>query len=86
MTFSFQSVSESPRHNVSGHNDHDGDGNPAGGYANDIFHDDQGRAHTRLQIYWQKGPLNREDGEKPNGAFVEDVLLVCKEAAGVFPG
>ena len=32
----------------------------------------------RFRIRWQDGPVNREAGEKPNGAFVEDVLEVCK--------
>ena len=32
----------------------------------------------RFQIRWQNGPVNRQAGEKPNGAFVEDVLEVCK--------
>ena len=30
-----------------------------------------------FRIRWQDGPVNRADGEKPNGAFVEDVLEVC---------
>lgn len=28
-------------------------------------------------IHWQDGPINREAGESPNGALVEDVLEVC---------
>ena len=32
----------------------------------------------RFRIRWQNGPLDRAKGEKPNGAFVEDVLEVCK--------
>ena len=32
----------------------------------------------RFRIRWQDGPLNRERKERPNGAFVEDVLEVCK--------
>ena len=32
----------------------------------------------RFSIYWQDGPVSRDAGEKPNGAFVEDVLEVCK--------
>ena len=32
----------------------------------------------RFRIRWQDGPLNRERKGKPNGAFVEDVLEVCK--------
>lgn len=29
-----------------------------------------------LYIYWQNGPVNREDGAHANGAFVEDVIDV----------
>ena len=32
----------------------------------------------RFRITWQNGPLDRAHGAKPNGAFVEDVLEVCK--------
>lgn len=42
-------------------------GNPAGGYSEGVG----------FRIYWQDGPVNREGGEQPSGAFVEDVLLSC---------
>ena len=32
----------------------------------------------RFRIRWQDGPVNRARGDKPNGAFVEDVLEVCR--------
>ena len=32
----------------------------------------------RFRINWQDGPLDRAQGAKPNGAFVEDVLEVCR--------
>ena len=45
-------------------NETDQHGNPAGGRVNGCgFH-----------IYWQDGPVNREEGERANGAFIEDVL------------
>ena len=43
-------------------------GVPAGGVAD-------GRG---LNISWQSKPVDREAGEVPTGAFVEDVLEVCK--------
>ncbi len=51
-------------------NDHDQDGNPAGGYV----------SGTGISITWQNGPLGRDEERKePNGAFVEDVLEMCAE-------
>ena len=45
-------------------NETDQHGNPAGGRVNGCgFH-----------IYWQNGPVNQEQGEGPDGAFIEDVL------------
>ena len=45
-------------------NETDQHGNPAGGRVNGCgFH-----------IYWQDGPVNREEGEHAGGAFIEDVL------------
>ena len=32
----------------------------------------------RFRIRWQNGPFDRAKHEKPNGAFVEDVLEVCR--------
>ena len=32
----------------------------------------------RFRIRWQNGPVDRARGAKPNGAFVEDVLEVCR--------
>ena len=32
----------------------------------------------RFRINWQDGVVNRQAGDRPNGAFVEDVLEVCK--------
>ena len=42
-------------------------GNPTGGWAKG----------TGLDIEWQDGPIDRDAGEEPNGAFVEDVIQVC---------
>ena len=32
----------------------------------------------RFRITWQNGPINRARNDVPNGAFVEDVLEVCR--------
>ena len=73
MSYSFRSFARTGEH-IMGHDECDVDGNPAGGYAADGNMSDGYRMH----IHWQNGPVNREAGEKPNGAFVEDVLEVCK--------
>ena len=80
MSFSFKSFAETGDF-ISGHNESDVDGNPAGGYATDRRSDEGYSDITppvRLRIFWQDGPLDREAGDKANGAFVEDVLEVCK--------
>ena len=59
---------------ITGH-DHAAGDNPAGGHAVDQEGCPYGDA--RFRIRWQDGPVNREAGEIPNGAFVEDVLEVC---------
>lgn len=83
MSFSFKSHAQTDA-DVFGHNDTK-DGNPAGGYAascapgNDmggVLHDPENPIH--FAVRWQDGPVNREAGEQPNGAFVEDVIDVCK--------
>ena len=66
MLFSFESLGGTGVL-VGGHNAVDADGNPAGGAA----------ASIGLSIDWQDGPVDRDAGESPNGAFVEDVLEVC---------
>ena len=43
----------------------------------------EGKAE-RFRIRWQDGPCNREAGEKPNGAFVEDVLEVCQRRLAAY--
>ena len=81
MSFSFESHAGTGE-DVYGHNDTK-DGNPAGGHAacqygeagDKILHD---RDATHFAIRWQDGPVDREAGEKANGAFVEDVIDVCK--------
>ena len=52
---------------VAGHDDEDADGNPAGGYADGVG----------FEIKWQDGPVDRDAGETPTGAFIEDVVLAC---------
>lgn len=78
MTFSFASLAGTGV-SIHGHNETDDDGNPAGGTAQDDIPDDEGTGtHSRFYIQWQNGPLDRDAGEKPNGAFVEDILEVCR--------
>ena len=63
MSYSVEGVAGS----IYGSNDNDEDGNPHGGRTEGAgYHFD-----------WQAGPLNREAGEVPNGAFVEDVMFSC---------
>ena len=79
MSFSFQSLADEKKpsqHWISGHNNTDKDDNPAGGYA--IDYSDSEKGYERFRINWQDGPLNRDAGETANGAFVEDVLEVCR--------
>ena len=55
----------------------DKDGNPTGGSA-------YGKG---LAIQWQRGPLGRGDDRKePNGAFVEDLLVVAKRRLDFYQG
>ena len=63
---------------VYGHNEKDGDGNPAGGkaYVSSSLHQNQ---RDMAVICWQDGPVNREANEEPNGAFVEDIIAICIE-------
>ena len=63
MSYSLQGIAGA----VSGHDDKDAEGNPAGGYS-------EGRGY---RIDWQDGPVNRDAGEQPSGAFLEDVVLSC---------
>lgn len=50
----------------------------ADGYASDgNFYAGDGRL-PGLMIRWQDGPVDRENGQAPNGCFVEDVIEVCK--------
>ena len=87
MSFSFKSHAETGA-SVFGHNETK-DGNPAGGFAcspemmknrpaslSPMLDDPEYPVH--LAIRWQDGPVNRLAGEEPNGAFVEDVIDVCK--------
>ena len=52
---------------VSGHDDKDAEGNPTGGYSEGVGY----------ELKWQDGPVNRDAGETPSGAFIEDVVLSC---------
>ena len=63
MSYSLQGVAGW----VSGHDDKDAEDNPAGGYSGGVGY----------HIQWQDGPVNRDAGDVPNGAFIEDVLLSC---------
>ena len=69
---------------VFGINNLDGE-NPAGGYAACSY--PTSAAVTKIlinpdhpvhfAIRWQDGPIDRDAGEKANGALIEDVLEVC---------
>ena len=79
MSFSF------PSHGLTdalivGHNDKTPEGNPHGGYAKDTCSGPAGfpQELIRFFIIWQAGPIDREAGEQPNGALVEDVIDVCQ--------
>ena len=78
MSFSFKSLAETGQ-DISGHNYSEG-GNPTGGYAisgsTNLTH--YPPAFPGIHIRWQDGPIDREAGEKANGACVEDVLEVCR--------
>ena len=52
---------------ISGHDQEDVDGNPAGGEATGIG----------FELNWQDGPVDRDAGELPTGAFIEDVVMAC---------
>ena len=53
------------------------DGNPAGGHAHIKYTPEPARSHA--DVFWQDGPVNRDAGQEPNGAFVEDVMQICAE-------
>ena len=77
MSFSFDSHADTGTF-IIGHNATKGI-YPAGGWAEDGHEHHRVTLHNRANfgVRWQDGPVNREAGEKPNGAFVEDVLDVC---------
>ena len=65
----------------------DAEGNPTGGYLHDnstCVADLPAYQTAGLLIRWQDGPVNRDAGEKANGAFVEDVIRGCKERLEFF--
>ena len=80
MSFSFETHAGVGQGWISGHNDSDADGNPAGGYVTDegAIPGSRHASFTRFKINWQDGPLNREERDLRNGAFVEDVLRACQ--------
>lgn len=45
-----------------------------------------GAVSVGWHIQWQDGPVNRDAGEKPNGAFVEDVLEACRRRLEFYEG
>ena len=77
MSWSFKSHARTGQ-SIVGHDDTGIDDNPAGGYVQDGFTSFQDNQQANFQIRWQNGPLDREGGVAPNGAFVEDVLESCK--------
>ena len=87
MTYSFKSHAETGEHHVAGETDHNDEGRVTGGYAvgpfvetfplNGLLSEKAGAPQPVFAIRWQDGPVDREAGEAPNGAFVEDVIEVC---------
>ena len=77
MSFSFESL-VGVKLSVFGHNNKDKDGNPAGGYVH-VAHPSVMDKPNLASIYWQDGPVSREAGQAPNGAFVEDIIAACVE-------
>ena len=75
VSFNFDSKSRAGGF-IAGHNAHDEDGNPAGGWAMDGYFDHSSDATPHFCIRWQDGPIDREANGRRNGAFVEDVLAV----------
>ena len=69
-SFSFHSWSGILGHRIIGNNLCDENGNPAGGFATD---------GPGISIKWQDGPVDRENDEIQNGAFVEDILEICRK-------
>ena len=79
--FEFDSISGINNHVVYGHNETVPDGKGGylvrGGHA----HSSIGYRSIRppfFNIYWQDGPVLRDGKSAPNGAFVEDVINVCR--------
>lgn len=83
MSYGFKSLADTGI-DISGHNDTDSQGNPAGGYARDTL-PSHGRRHG-FDITWQDGPVDRDAGDVPNGAFLEDVLEVCARRLEFYQG
>lgn len=72
--FKFDSKAGVDLAGVSGRNETDENGNPAGGWAQSGHPRDGDFLHVR----WQDGPVDREGGQLPNGTFVEDVIEVAR--------
>ena len=77
MSWSFTSKAQTGRE-VQGHDDVNKDDDPAGGYAYEGYFDVGTGEIPRFMVRWQDGPLDRAARDKPNGAFVEDLLEVCR--------
>ena len=83
MSYTFQSKADTGRV-ITGHNDVDDHNNPAGGYANDGFFDYKDETMPFFSVTWQDGPVDRAANQRPNGAFVEDLLEVCRRRLGFY--
>ena len=76
MSFNFSSISGITGHVCYGHNEHR-KGLVQGGYA--LCYGPKGQLRgSHFEIHWQDGPVKRDGKADPNGAFVEDVLKVCR--------
>ena len=77
MSFSFPSFAETGT-NIFGHNGVNDKSEVTGGYAADGTINVSDGKLPGFMIRWQDGPLDRKNNDRPNGAFVEDILEVCR--------
>ena len=86
MSYAFNSHAQVHGSRVYGHDDINGcsdtsRGHVHGGYAVGECGDG---VPESFRIRWQNGPVDRERQQKANGAFVEDVIDVCKRRLEVY--
>ena len=67
---------------IQGNNDvtiEDGKVVVTGGSATVSANGSWGKRPPPVQIFWQDTLVDREAGQEPNGAFVEDILFICQK-------